>query len=123
MIPESVEIFMKVVIAIVCIAVLLPIVLFVIKRFFKQDQTAHRAKYIQEANAIVLAVELTGLYLKQQAQVKLQVQVLPDKGRNFVAEVKAVFDVTTLNNIHMGTAMRVKYNPANTKEITLVEAG
>jgi len=67
-----------------------------------------------------LAVEPTGLFVNHQPQVKLQMQVLPAKGRNFVAEIKEVLETTLLATLQTGDLISVKYNPANTKEIMLM---
>ncbi len=43
-----------------------------------------------EADAVILHVEQTGLYINNKPQVKLQVQVKPGKGRNFVTEINDI---------------------------------
>jgi hypothetical protein len=73
-----------------------------------------------EAQAIILSVEQTGLYMNHHPQVRMQVQVMPDKGRNFVTEVKQVVTFLQLGEIRTGGTIKVKYNPSNTKEITLI---
>jgi len=73
-----------------------------------------------EANAIILTMEETGHYTNKQPQVKLQVQVLPEKGRNFVTEIKPVLSLIELDSIKTGTVVTVLYNPSNTKEVTFV---
>jgi hypothetical protein len=75
-----------------------------------------------EAKAIILSVEQTGLFMNHQPQVKVQIQVLPDRGRNFVAEVKQVFSFLDLAQIRTGSTVTVKYNPSNIKEVVLVKA-
>ena len=73
-----------------------------------------------EAQAIILSIEQTGLYMNHHPQVRMQVQVMPDKGRNFVTEVKQVVTFLQLGQIRTGASIKVKYNPSNTKEITLI---
>ena len=73
-----------------------------------------------EAQAIILSIEQTGLYMNHHPQVRMQVQVMPDKGRNFVTEVKQVVTFLQLGQIRTGATIKVKYNPTNTKEITLI---
>jgi hypothetical protein len=75
-----------------------------------------------EARAVVLAIEQTGLFMNRQPQVKMQMQVIPDKGRNFVAEVKQVLNSFDLEVIKTGSIVTVLYNPTNTKEVKLVKA-
>lgn len=69
-----------------------------------------------EAEAIVLKMEPTGLYVNKKPQVRLQMQVQPDKGRNFVIEVDTVSPPT----VKTGAIIKVKYNPRNTKELLLL---
>jgi hypothetical protein len=75
-----------------------------------------------EAKAIVLTIEQTGLFMNHKPQVKMQMQVIPDIGRNFVAEVKEILSFFDLEAIKAGSTVIVKYNPANIKEITLIKA-
>ena len=69
-----------------------------------------------EAEAIVLKMEPTGLYINKQPQVRLQMQVQPDKGRNFVIEI----DTISPPAVKTGGVVRVKYNPRNYKELLLL---
>ncbi len=79
-------------------------------------------KQTLEARAIVLSIEQTGLYLDHKPQVKMQMQVLPEQGRNFVAEIKEILSFLDLDAIKAGSLVIVKYNPANIKEVSLVKA-
>ena len=69
-----------------------------------------------EAEAIILKMEPTGLYVNKQPQVRLQMQVQPDKGRNFVIEI----DTLSPPAVKAGGMVRVKYNPRNYKELLLL---
>lgn len=73
-----------------------------------------------ESSAIVLSIEETGIYIDHRPQVKMQMQVMPAKGRNFVAEVEEFVPVVTLASIRTGSTVKVKYDPENHKEIRLV---
>lgn len=73
-----------------------------------------------EADAVLLNMEQTGLYVNNQPQIKLQVQVQPLSGRNFVSEVREVLTLIDLSQLRIGSALKVKYNPANTKEIMVL---
>jgi len=70
------------------------------------------------AEALVLKLEITGLYVNNQPQVKLQMQVQPDRGRNFIAEVNEV--LYDLSALRAGSIVKVKYNPKNFKELILL---
>ena len=74
-----------------------------------------------EAHAVILHIEQTGRFSRQQAQVKLQMQVYPDRGRNFVAECKELFSAYDLAMLQNGCMVRVSYNPSNIKEVVLVK--
>lgn len=73
-----------------------------------------------EARAVLLDIKQTGIYSNRLAQVKLQMQVYPDIGRNFVTEVCEVVDHSDLKQLRIGDVMLVKYNPANTKEVLIL---
>ncbi|MDQ6480736.1 hypothetical protein [Dyadobacter sp. LHD-138] len=74
------------------------------------------------AEAIVLNVNETGLYINDLPQVKLQVQVQPDKGRNFVAEVQQVIPNAEKEPLHSGSRLMVKFDPGNRKEVIVLRA-
>jgi hypothetical protein len=74
------------------------------------------------AKAIVLAIEQTGLFLNHRPQVKMQMQVIPDRGRNFVVEIKEIMSYVELATIRTGSTVLVKFNPSNPKEIELLKA-
>lgn len=73
-----------------------------------------------EAPAILLNMEQTGVYVNNQPQVKLQVQVHSLTGRNFVSETRAVLTLVDLSQLRIGNTLKVKYNPANTKEVMVL---
>jgi hypothetical protein len=73
-----------------------------------------------EADAILLDMEKTGVYVNRQPQVRMQVQVQPLTGRNFVSEVRQVFTAFDLKRLRIGTSIKVKYNPMNTKEVMIL---
>lgn len=64
-----------------------------------------------EAEAIVLQMESTGQYINNQPEVKLQVQVQPERGRNFISEVKAILPGP--DYISCGARIWVKYSGNN----------
>jgi hypothetical protein len=74
------------------------------------------------AKAIVLAIEQTGLFMNHRPQVKMQMQVIPDRGRNFVVEIKEIVSYVELATIRTGSTVLVKFNPSNLKEIELLKA-
>jgi hypothetical protein len=72
------------------------------------------------AEAKLLNMHQTGLYVNNLPQVKLQMQVQPEQGRNFVTEAHEVLSFVDLSRLHVGSTLVVRYNPANTKEIMIV---
>src|SRR5215212_9701131 len=73
-----------------------------------------------EAEAVLLNLQQTGLYLNKLPQVKLEIQVQTRTGRNFVTETKEVLSFLDIAQLHIGGTLMVKYNPSNMKEVTLV---
>lgn len=72
------------------------------------------------ADAVLLNMEETGLYVNRQPQMRLQVQVHPLTGRNFVSEAREVLTLADLSQLRIGSTLKVKYNPANTKEVMVL---
>lgn len=112
--------------AIVTIAIVVAILYFVFSRtLFPILQISKMKKRLMkegiEAEAVLLNMEQTGLYVNNQPQIKLQVQVQPLTGRNFVSEVKEVLTLIDLSQLRIGSTLKVKYNPVNTKEIMVLQ--
>jgi hypothetical protein len=89
--------------------------------FFLNPQTKKRLiTEGVEAEAVLLNMQQTGLYVNNQPQVKLQMQVQPDSGCDFIIEAKEVLTYVDLAQLHIGGTLVVKYNPCNVKEVMLV---
>ena len=71
--------------------------------------------------AVVLAMEETGVFMNQQPLIKLQMQVTPEKGRNFVVEVREVLTNSDKATIRSGSTVKVRYNPDNLKDTILIK--
>ena len=76
-----------------------------------------------EAEAVILDIQATGIYLNNMPQVKLQMQVYPRSGRHFVAEAFEVLSYLDVHQVQTGRSLLVKYNPANPKEVMVVWQG
>lgn len=76
-----------------------------------------------EAEAVLLNVEATGIYINNLPQIKLQLRVYPEAGRNFITESFELLSYLDIGQIHIGGSLLVKYNPANTKEVMVVWQG
>lgn len=75
----------------------------------------------EEAEALVLQVESTGLYVGEEPQLRLQIQVMPGRGRNFVTEINTLAKGRMLS-LKSGETIRVKFNPKNYRELFLINA-
>lgn len=87
-------------------------------------QTTNLKKWMKgavEADALVLEAEDTGFLINSLPQTRIQIQVRPDKGRNFVAEIKQVLSEADAAILKAGSTIRVKYNPHNYKELILIK--
>lgn len=87
-------------------------------------QTTNFKKWIEgavEADALVLGTEDTGFLINSLPQTRIQLQVRPDKGRNFIAEIKQVLSEADTAIFKAGSTIRVKYNPHNCKELMLIK--
>ena len=84
------------------------------------SQTARIKRRLQhegvEADAVLLNIEQTAVY-------NLQVQVHPSTGRNFVSEAVEVLSPIDRSRLRTGSALKVKYNRANTKEVMVLHTG
>jgi hypothetical protein len=102
-------------------------VFFIIRYFMKAKKSTLKSRETEKmaetviSKAIVLSVERTGALINNQPQVKIQLQVTPEKRRNFVTEVKKILSPADVAAIRAGSIIRVKYNPVNTKEISLID--
>ena len=110
---------------IITIAVVTGILYFVLSRtLFPLLQISKMKRRLMnegvEADAVLLNMEQTGLYINNQPQIKLQVQVQPLTGRNFVSEVREVLTLIDLSQLRIGSTLKVKYNPVNNKEVMVL---
>ena len=89
--------------------------------FFKNQvlQWQLRRKGV-EAEAILLHIEQTGVYINHQPQVKLQIKVQPRTGRNFVTEIRDVLPPASRLTLRVGSTLRVRYNPADVRELEVL---
>ena len=74
-----------------------------------------------DAEGIVLQVQQTGVLVGNLPQVNIQVQVVPDRGQNFVIELKELVSFTDLPTVQPGAKLKVKYNPHNHKQVIILK--
>ena len=73
------------------------------------------------AEAVVLATEQVGDDVNKRPKLMIRLQVSPLKGRNFVIEIKEVMRGRDLLLLKTGSIVQVTYNPANTRELFLLQ--
>jgi len=73
-----------------------------------------------EADATILNVRHTGRFRSKLPRVKMVVQVKPVGARSFVVELKQIIAFEQIPQFRQGRIVRVKYNPDNPKQITLL---
>jgi hypothetical protein len=73
-----------------------------------------------EADAVVLSISQTGGYVNKRPIVRLQVQVHPEAARSYIAELRYSIDYAQIPQLGCGSQIRLKYNPANPKQVALV---
>jgi hypothetical protein len=87
----------------------------------KQDGRSKLMKKGLEAYAVVLTIQPTGVYIDDLPQICMLLKVQPYTGRNFVAETKEVMSPLELSKLRAGSSLKVKYNPHNLKEVTVIK--
>jgi len=110
------------------IALIVIVVILILAQFFGKKNKINLAKdnlrnvMPVKAKAIILNIEKTALSTSQRQQVKMQVQVMPERGRNFVTEIKELLTWADFDALKSGTIVSVFYNPVTMKEVTLIKA-
>lgn len=69
------------------------------------------------AEAIVLDISLEGKPVNESQKVIIQIQVQPERARNFVTEINDQLSIFELAALNAGTRISVFYNPNNLKEV------
>lgn len=110
------------------IALIVIVFILILAQFFGKKNKSNLAKdnlrnvMPVKAKAIILNIEKTALTTSQRQQVKMQVQVMPERGRNFVTEIKELLTWADFDALKSGTIVSVFYNPVTMKEVTLIKA-
>ena len=90
------------------------------KRKRRLDHAAPRIRRVIENGTVANAVLLNINYTEKPQSVRLQIQVYPKMGRNFVTEIPGFLDRSDPKNYRIGDSLIIKYNPFNTKEMIIV---
>jgi len=108
--------------------VILLALFFFVRYFFKLKKEKSVTQAIANntdpviSRAIILSIENTGAFVHGHVQMKIQLQVIPVKGRNFVTEIKEMLTPEDIKTLRTGSAISVKYNPTNRKQVSLIKA-
>lgn len=74
-----------------------------------------------QANAKVLQIKPTGEYLNNLPEFHVQVQIKPENGADFVAEMTEAFSYPKYNSLRNGSQVTVKYDPDYYKRVILLQ--
>lgn len=88
--------------------------------FYKILRINYLDKHGNKAEALILDVQLTGVQINSELQAVIQLQVKPEKEKNFVIEVKEILNVFDFKQMQPGVKLMVKYNPYNHKIIKIL---
>ena len=104
------------------VVLLILILWLLIKTFGKTKRMTGEEIFLkgQKAEAIILSIQETGLYINNLPQLKVQMQVKPERGRNFVTEVNQVLPDMNIGSLQTGSKIMVRYNPFNRKQVVLL---
>ena len=85
-------------------------VAFILKFFFSDEHNWMDPQTIREADAIILRIELRSSADQYKSRIRFQMQVQPDKGRNFVAEMEEPVTHYNISSLRAGSIVKVQYN-------------
>ncbi|CAG5008461.1 hypothetical protein DYBT9275_04274 [Dyadobacter sp. CECT 9275] len=105
------------------LVVLLILILWLLIKVFGKTRRMSPSELLrsgQQAEAVILCVQETGLFINNLPKLKVQMQVKPERGRNFVVEVQQTLPDFDAGSLLAGTRVLVKYNPSNHKQVVLL---
>jgi hypothetical protein len=82
-------------------------------------QNGQLMKTGETAQGVILSVGQTGMYINEQPQLKIIIEVRPANRPPFQAEVKKVVPLLQLAQMQPGQMVEVKYDPNNTSKVAL----
>ncbi len=99
------------------ITILLLMVILNIPRIVKFLNPAVKTLHLEEAEAVIIDMQQTGLFIDDAPEIKLQMQVIPNKGRNFIMETNHVVSEKDMDHYKSGNRIKVKYAADNHHEM------
>jgi len=122
MIAEVLTVFLVVTVGLLVSTVLI----FIIPRIFppKLQSEEKKVSWLRtngaESRAVLLNLHPVKIHEGRPSRWKLQLQVQPANGRNFVTEVVQVLSPEEREALQVGRGLTVRYNPSNVQEIVVV---
>jgi hypothetical protein len=86
----------------------------------REARDAEIEKHGVAASARILSIVDTGSRYNNNPEVILKLEVRPDKGTPFPAEIRTVISVVDLSGYQPGVMLRVKYDPADTAQVIIL---
>jgi hypothetical protein len=74
-----------------------------------------------EANATVLNIKPTGEYLNNLPEFQVRVQITPEAGEYFEAEMTEVLSYSKYDSLRQGSKVLVKYDPEYYKRVIFLQ--
>lgn len=68
---------------------------------------------------ILKSYSQTGVFINEQPQIRMVMDVLDENGNIFTGELKSVFQLTELHQLQVGMHFSVMYNPAKPEKLAL----
>lgn len=87
------------------------------KKQAAQDEILQRG---EEASARIVSVTDTGSRYNNNPEVIMKLEVQPEKGSPFPAEVRTVISMVDLPGYQTGATLRVKFDPAHRDSVVIV---
>lgn len=73
----------------------------------------------QRASGQIMAVSQTGMYVNNQPQVRIDVQVQPPGGQPYAASMTKVLNMMAIPRVQPGAQVAVRYDPANPQRVAI----
>jgi hypothetical protein len=108
---------------VIVLSMVLPLgILFVIWKVMAKNAAMERELLATgaPASARIVSVGETGMYINNQPQVKIVLEVAPADGPTFAATVNKVVSLLQIPRIQPGTVVEVRYDRANPSRLALV---
>lgn len=112
------------IIAIVFIGIIFILIRYLINKIFRSaigDFTGNKSpiKNGIPTLGILKSYSQTGVFINEQPQIRMVMDVLDENGNIFTGELKNVFPLTELHQLQVGMPLSVMYNPAKPEKLAM----